>query len=102
LSIKIGRYDFEGPYISTERLRNLPGVYTILCPEDGKLSIIYVGESSEVKLSVEGHERRSCWQKKCSGTFMFSAYYTPSLGENGRNEIEASIRKQYEPPCDKS
>ena len=94
MSIKIGQYDFEGPYFSTEKLREQPGVYAILCPEEGKFSVIDVSEASDVKSGVESSGRADCWQKNSSGTFMVAAYYPASLQKDARLEIERAIREQ--------
>jgi hypothetical protein len=31
MSIKVGKYTFDGPYTSTESLQDDPGVYLVLC-----------------------------------------------------------------------
>jgi hypothetical protein len=97
LSIKIGSYEFEGPYFSIEQLKDQPGVYAILCPEEGRFSIIDVSEASNVKSMAMSSGKTRCWQNNSRGTFLFSAYYTPTL--HARAEIERAIREQYNPPC---
>jgi len=99
LTIKIGGYDFEGPFLSTDRLEERPGVYAVICPEEGWFAILDVGEAADVKARLESDEAEECWREKSSGAYMFSVYYTGELGQERRQDIEMSLRKQYRPPC---
>ena len=102
MSITIGKHQFEGPYTNTSELGNRSGVYAILCVNEGKYSMIDVGESSEVRSRVENHDREDCWHRNCSGTLAIAAYYTPNQQQSGRMVIEQEIRRQYKPPCGKA
>lgn len=100
MAITIGRYEFEGPYISTGSLEDRAGVYVILCKGEGdKYSVVDVGESSEVKTRIENHDRTDCWKENCTGTLAYAVLYTPDIPEEGRRLIEQEIRTQYRPPC---
>jgi hypothetical protein len=99
LSIKVGGYDFEGPFLSTERLQSLPGVYAIVTPEEGRFAVLDVGEASNLRASLEGDARERCWREKSDGAYMFSALYTRETQRAGRMEIVTSLRKLYGPPC---
>jgi len=99
MSIRVGNYTFEGPYISTDKLEDRSGVYVIHCKQDDKYYKIDVGESATVKSRVETHDRKDCWNRNCKDTLTFSVYYTPHLQESGRKEIEREIRDQYKIPC---
>jgi len=99
LTIKIGSYEFEGPYFSIEQLKELSGVFVILCPEEGKFSVIDVGEASKVRSTAVSRGRTGCWQKNSPEIFLYAAYYAPNLRRDARVEIEREIRHQYEPPC---
>lgn len=99
MSITIGRYTFEGPYDNTGPLEDRSGVYAILCFRDGKYYVVDVGESAQVKTRVGNHERKACWMRNCSGTWMVAVYYTAHLQSSGRVSVEQEIRAQYNPPC---
>lgn len=101
MSIEVGKYTFEGPYTTPEKLEDRAGVYAIHCYRDDKYSLIDVGESATVKSRVETHDRKDCWKRECAGTLMVSVYYTPNLQQAGRMQIEQEIRDQYNPPCGK-
>jgi hypothetical protein len=99
MSIKIGRYDFEGPYSSTTPIEDKSGVYAVLCHVNDKYNVLDVGESATVKTRLDNHERKDCWKRNCSAVLMFAVYYTPNLQQAGRKEIEQELRKAYNPLC---
>ena len=99
MSIKIGKYDFEGPYTSTANLKDQGGVYTILCQNNGKYNTVDVGESATVKSRIENHDRKSCWSTNCFSSSVVTVLYTPGLDADGRRQIEREIRNQYNFQC---
>jgi hypothetical protein len=100
MSIKIGKYTFEGPYTSTANLEDKSGVYAILCKKNGdKYNLVDVGESATVKSRVETHDRKDCWQRSCNSALTVAVYYTPGMQQRGRMTVEQEIRDQYDPPC---
>jgi len=99
MSITVGRYSFQGPYKDTDSLADRSGVYVIHCSRGNAYYLIDVGESAEVKLRVDSHERKDCWSRNCRGTLTVSVLYTPNLRQAGRMKIERELREQYNPPC---
>jgi hypothetical protein len=99
MTIKIGKYRFEGPYISPAGLEDRSGVYAILCRAGDELHLVDVGESATVRSRVENHDRKDCWKRECSGELRYAAHYTPHLQQSGRREIEQEIRQEYTVPC---
>jgi len=99
MSIKIGNYNFDGPYGSTNSLENKSGVYVILdCNSNDSCKVIDIGESKEVKDRVENHDREGCWTRNVSNTRKYAVKY---CSESDRMQIEQELRKQYNPPCGK-
>lgn len=92
-------YQFEGTYTSRESLRSRSGVYVIWCENEGKWTVLDVGEAADVKERVKTHDRADCWENKCSGTIYYSATYTPNLQQAERMKIEQRIRNLANPPC---
>ncbi|MFH1118711.1 MAG: hypothetical protein V1775_02730 [Bacteroidota bacterium] len=101
MSIKIGDYDFEGPFLTTNSISDVSGVYSILCYKDSLYSVIDIGESATLKTRLDTHDRRPCWKNECKGTIYFSVLYTPYQQQAGRMEIEQELRDHYNPPCGK-
>ena len=99
MTITIGKYTFDGPFSSPNSLEKRSGVYAIHCHKAGSYSLIDIGESSEVRDRVIGHDRKDCWNRNCIGSLTYSAFYTPNLQSPGRMQIEQEIRRQYNPPC---
>ena len=101
MSIKIGKYNFEGPYTTTAKLEDRSGVYAILCQKNGNYNLVDVGESALVKSRVETHDRQDCWRRNCNSTLTVAVNYTPNLQQPGRMAVEQEIRAQYDPSCGK-
>jgi hypothetical protein len=99
MSIKIGRYEFEGPYSSTDSLQDKSGIYVILCQKDSNYNTVDCGESVTVKTRIENHDRADCWRRNCSGTLCVAVLYTPNAQSAGRVAIEQELRSQYRFPC---
>jgi len=100
MSIEIGDYVFEGPYDSTDSLKDNSGVYAILDKRtDGNFYVVDIGESAQVKTRIEGHDRVGCWKKQAKGALYVAVHYTPNKQQSGRKEIEQKLRDQFNPPC---
>lgn len=99
MSIKIGKYNFNGPYRSTDYLKDRSGVYAILCGNGNRYSLVDVGESATVKSRVEDHDRKHCWTNHCNSNLAVAVLYTPNLHQSGRRKIEQELRNLYDPPC---
>ncbi len=98
--MRIGRYQFEGPYNTTDALQDRSGVYAILdLRRDGNYYLIDVGESKEVRTRVERHDRQSCWRRNQLGTLAVAVFYTLHLQKLRRMAIEQEIRSQYSLAC---
>lgn len=97
--ITIGKYNFEGPFNGSENLFDRSGVYTILDKNLLNLTIIDIGESSQVKTRIENHDRKDQWKKTAQGRIMIAVLYTPYLDQSKRIEIEKQLRDQFKPTC---
>ena len=99
MSFTVGKYEFAGPFNSTNQLEERSGVYVIVCSVNGQYQPVDCGESATVKSRVDNHDRGNCWNANCSGTLMVAVLYTPNLQSAGRVAIEQDIRRQYTFPC---
>lgn len=97
--IKIGKYNFDGPFDNTSFLKDVSGIYVILCVTATSTTVVDIGESHAVKTRVENHDRADCWKKHCSGRLRVAVYYTPHLQQAGRIKVEQELRQQYAPVC---
>ena len=99
MSIKIGDYNFEGPYSSTTLLEDKAGVYAIIDARPTENILVDIGESANVKSRVENHDRSDCWKRNSAGQLQAAVMYTPNLYQEGRMRIEQEIRNQYTIAC---
>ena len=105
--LEIAGIDFDGSYgVDTTTIpANKAAVYVIICStKEGKNYVIDVGESGETGVRLSSHDRRSCWERNCSGTLRVYLRYMPSsegYAAADRRQLEQKIRQQYDPPCGK-
>ena len=97
MAIKIGSYNFEGPFPTTDALHNRSGVYTILgSDQPGQFVVLDVGESATLRDRVANHDRQNQWHQCGYGTLLAAAHYTDAVA---RVRIERELRAAYNPPC---
>ena len=90
---------FEGAFNQPGDLEAKSGVYVIWCKSGENWAVLDVGEASDVRARVLGHDRKDCWRRHCSGDIYYAAHYTPGNDEAGRREIEGRLRRMEKPPC---
>lgn len=102
MTMKISGYDFEGPYTDTAKLKNVAGVYVVLCKQaNSRWHVIDVGESGDVKDRIDNHDRKDCWKRNCQGTIGVAVLYTSGWTADQRRVLERKIRDEFSPPCGK-
>ena len=94
--IKIGNYNFNGPYSTTGPIRNSSGVYVILDCHNTTHFVVDVGESGFLQSRLDNHDRAPCWRKNCSGAIKAAVLY---VNEYKRMRIEQELRASYTPTC---
>ncbi|MCB9779721.1 MAG: hypothetical protein H6742_14245 [Alphaproteobacteria bacterium] len=91
---------FEGAFTGPSSLEAKGGVYVIWCKKGESWTVLDVGESADVRARVLSHDRKDCWTRNSTGgTLYYSATYTDGLQQQGRMEIEKSIRDAAKPTC---
>lgn len=99
MAIKIGDYQFEGPYTHTDHLHDRSGVYAILDVQPNQTFVVDIGESAQVKTRIQHHDRAACWQRNRRGSLQVAVLYTPQQQQHGRMLIEQRLRNQFNPSC---
>ena len=92
-------FNFEGTFASPEYLKSIPGVYVVWCKSQEGLTVIDVGESENVKDSVQNHDRINSWLLNCKEEIHYSAAYTPKLNKERRKAIEQDIKNSVNIIC---
>lgn len=99
-TIAITGHTFEGPHPSADFIRHAAGIYVITdARSDGKVYLLDVGESGDVRDRIDNHDRRPCWSRNRQGSLGVAVLYTPGWSDLQRRLLEARIRDQYQPPC---
>ncbi len=93
--IKIGRYEFEGPYNFVIHVKADSGVFVITCPSSGRFHVLDVGEGQHLRATIQRNTNIPCWRKNCKFP-MFAVYY---CNRAERVRIAAELREKFSPPC---
>lgn len=99
MSIEIGGYDFEGPFINDDSLLPESGVYMVLGrnPPSDEYEAIDVGQSNNVRRRVKKHERADCWYRHNHKEVTVAVRYAD---KTNRLAIEDELRDLYKDmPC---
>ena len=84
-------------------LRDVAAVYVILCvAQGGSWIVLDVGQTGELGSRIDDHDRRQCWSRNCaSGNIWVCVYPMPSdrYSRQERLNLEAEVRRQYNPLC---
>lgn len=97
MAIKIGSYNFEGPFHTTDALHNRSGVYTILgSNQPGQYVVLDVGESGTLRDRVARHDRHDQWRQCGYGAVYVAAHYTDAAT---RLHMERELRSTFKPRC---
>jgi len=100
MPLTIADYIFEGPFLRLNDIRNLRGVFAVVCmSERGSILLVDVGESEEMRDAVRLSNKKDCWLLNCKGSIAVAVLYTPDLDRAGRMDIVEIIRRREFVPC---
>lgn len=100
MSVKIGRYAFEGIFDNIDAIDNKSGVYAVYSIKGKKATLIDVGESAKVHDRLKNHTRKDCWAKvNPDGKWGFAIHFTYGLHKAGRLHVEQEIRRNHNLAC---
>lgn len=99
MPIKLGKFDFQGPFASTRILRNEPGVFAVVCMWKGTITLLDAGESEDVRKCLENHDRKEHWLNSAGEKIIgYAVLYTQDSDRKRRHHIETAIRNHYNIP----
>jgi hypothetical protein len=99
MPIKLGKFDFQGPFASTRILRNDPGVFAVVCMWKGTTILLDAGEAEDIRRCLENHDRKEEWRDAAQEKIMgYAVLYTPDSEVKRRHRIEKEIRNRYDIP----
>ena len=76
MSVDIANYSFFGPYTSGTEIKDVSGVFVILCKGESETKVIDCGHSNGLKSTLDGHASTQDWVKQCSGELLVAVMYT--------------------------
>lgn len=96
--IDIAGVFFEGPFTSTDQIRDESGIYVVASPPatSGIRVWLDVGESANLKTRLDSHDRQDCWRRNSPSGWVFFISY---CNEAERMRVEAVARKFLRPVC---
>lgn len=100
MTISLGNFTFSGPIESIDKIRDLPGIYAIICVVENEYFLVDVGESSKLRTKIENHDNKDCWTENCKGQLEIFIHYTVFLKQRGRILIEQELRDLFHPDCE--
>jgi hypothetical protein len=89
--------NFDGPWPNTDILKQRPGVWVIWRRTGDHWKVIDVGESSNVRASVERRAAELAAGIEGEATIHYSATYTPKLAGEARRELACHIERIARP-----
>jgi hypothetical protein len=93
---EIGNSVFKSFYAINEigRIEDCPGLYSVLCYQNGGHQVIDVGESGNLREELENKRRRQYWDQDGSGKLAISVYYTFDMQQSDRKRIQEEVRSR--------
>jgi hypothetical protein len=93
---QIGNSVFKSFYTIDEigRIEDCPGLYSVLCYQNGERQVIDVGESDNLRRELESKKRRQYWVQDRSGKLAVSVYYTFDMQQSDRKRIQEEVKSR--------
>jgi hypothetical protein len=84
---------------------DIAAIYIIICVHpDKSWTIIDIGESGELGSRIDDHDRRVCWEGKCTSKNIWVCVYqmpTSKYSKKDRLNLEHKLRSQHSNLCGK-
>jgi len=104
-NVTIGGRTFFCVSLSEADFTDVAAVYVILCvAQDGSWTVLDVGQSGQVGIRIDDHDRKECWTRNCANNNIWVCVYrmpSSQYTRQDREKFEAELRSQYRPPCGK-
>jgi hypothetical protein len=103
MGLKLGRFDFDGPYDSARFLFDKPAVFVILCKDirdPGRFYVVDYDESDHARTLAMSHPRQVEWMKACrgTGTIAVAVMYAEKMTKEERQKVVNELQVQYNSP----
>lgn len=102
MSILIGELEFEGPFLQAEDIRPEPGIFGILCQENGEFELIDLGETQCLRdcLDPGEHENNMLfYSETCKGQLSAVVHYTQGMPAKERIALKYRLLSELQDPA---
>lgn len=99
MSLLIGKYEFEGPFINWLGVQEKPGIYLVMSFANQEYELVEIGESDNLRLTVLNQNNLESWQCRSNGMLTYSVHYIPAVSWLRRREIVNEILREYDGNC---
>ena len=97
MSVAVGNYEFEGPFIGAAQLENRPGVYAVVNCIGDDVTVLEVSDDHRLKSRLEQHPRLAAWQRYFPNSLGVLVHYTNPNSELERKTIMKNIHDEFGP-----
>lgn len=96
MSICIGMFEFDGPYMHSQDILPAPGVYAVLHHDENanKFALIQAGQGQSLASCARRLDLESM-QKKFNGQIALAVFYT-NISDTGRFSIVKTVKKEFQ------
>ncbi|MCD4691412.1 MAG: hypothetical protein K8R79_00740 [Calditrichales bacterium] len=92
----LDKYIFEGPFISTNELKNRKGVFVVIdITGDTIFRLLKAEGATHVQSKTRNYIETTSLANNCNGRVAFGANYTSKLPKPGRKIIVREIQRHY-------
>ncbi|MFC1485746.1 hypothetical protein ACFL55_01815 [Candidatus Latescibacterota bacterium] len=102
-NLTIGERTFVCVLLDEADFSDAAAVYVILCvKKEGNTTVLDVGQSGQVGSRIDSHDRKTCWDQKCSSNNIWVCVHkmpSSNYTKQDREEFESHLRDKYNPPC---
>lgn len=93
MTILIGKYEFEGPFVDLSELKEEPGLYAILYCEDEDYLLVQLSQADNIREQIELSPSSDCLTV---GVVQIVACYTDNCGQRQRREMVDETLIEFE------
>jgi hypothetical protein len=102
LAMKLGEFDFDGPFESLDALDRWPGILAVVGLTDGEPIVIDLGGSGTIGDRLRLCQREERWRqiaRERSCSLAFFVHFMPGARSADRLEVQRRLRGLYAPAC---
>lgn len=99
MAIKVGEFDFHGPFKHLKMIDDKPGVFAVHYYYTGHYYLLDVDHADHVHSALQEHPRQPDWERFRRGMLTFSVMYTEKESPADREACVRQLRREYEPAC---